>query len=246
MTAISEVARSAATRAPRRLVNTSRPDTSNDSMKPDKVLLTAVGLRIPAELSFEDWEQAGRRLSGIVDSSTWCLGDWLVHGKLHYSDRYKKAVTAAGLQYQTLRNYAWVSHRFDLSRRRPNLTFQHHAEVASLQPPEQDLWLDRAERGMWTTKQLRMHLQAERVKNTGETGQLSAIPRIEVPAARLTRWYKAAEQAGMEFKKWVMDTLDGAAGATDAGPDHATTASPGSAPGVGQGRRRRVTPPSER
>jgi hypothetical protein len=190
-----------------------------NSIKPDKVLLTAVGLHIPAELSFEDWERAGRRLSGIVDSSTWCLGDWLVYGKLHYSDRYKRAIDAAGLQYQTLRNYAWVSHRFELSRRRPNLTFQHHAEVASLPPPEQDLWLDRAEQGMWTTKQLRMRLQAERIKNTGETGQLSTIPRIEVPEARLIRWYEAAEQAGVEFKKWVTDTLDGAAGATDVGPD---------------------------
>src|SRR5690242_11649023 len=49
--------------------------------EPNQVMMTSVGLRIPANLTFEDWERAGCRLSGIVNSSLWCLGDWLVYGK---------------------------------------------------------------------------------------------------------------------------------------------------------------------
>src|SRR3954451_19114032 len=71
--------------------------------------MTRVGLRISHELSFEMWEQCGRRLSEVVDSSAWCLGDWLVYGKSRFPDRYELAIRAAGLQYQTLRNYSWVS-----------------------------------------------------------------------------------------------------------------------------------------
>ncbi|MFE0425013.1 LmbU family transcriptional regulator, partial [Streptomyces sp. NPDC058953] len=120
-----------------------------------RVLTTNVGLQIPAGLAFEEWERAGRQLSGIVNSSSWWLGDWLVYGKDHYSDRYERGIRAAGLQYQTLRNYAWVSRRFDVVRRRAGLSFQHHAELAPLPVEEQDVWLDRAEQQGWTTKQLR-------------------------------------------------------------------------------------------
>ena len=49
------------------------------------------------------------------------------------------------LDYQTLRNYAWVARRFPAGRRRAGVSFAHHAEVARLPEPEQDYWLRRAE-----------------------------------------------------------------------------------------------------
>jgi len=106
-----------------------------------------VGLHMPAELSFEDWARAGRQLSRIVDSSAWWLGDWLVFGKSNYSDCYQLAIQRAGLRYQTLRNYAWVARRVPVSRRRAKLTFQHHAEIASLPIEEQNRLLDSTTRG---------------------------------------------------------------------------------------------------
>lgn len=175
--------------------------------------MTRVGLRIDRRLSYEEWERAGHHLTNVIDSSSWCLGDWLAYGKEHYSDRYEQAIRAAGLQYQTLRNYAWVSHQFPLHRRRDTLTFQHHAEVASLTVDDQDRWLDQAEQQLWTTKQLRMQVRAERNKAVDPSGR-SPIPRIEVPDTRLSLWRQAAERSGMEFKTWVLATLDGAAGQT--------------------------------
>ncbi len=181
----------------------------------EQVLMSGVGLRISNDLSFEEWEKAGRQLSGIVDSSSWWLGDWLVYGKKNFSDRYVRAIRAAGLQYQTLRNYAWVSRRFDLTRRRSRLSFQHHAEVASLPTEEQDWWLDRAEQATWTTKQLRTQIRAVRVDAAGgevaAKEQAAMIPRIEVPNRRLVWWRKAADQSGFDFDRWVLDTLDRAA-----------------------------------
>lgn len=183
-----------------------------DRAKRDQVLMTRVGLRIPVNLAFEDWERAGHHLSGIVDSSAWCLGDWLVYGKKHYSERYRVAIRAAGLQYQTLRNYAWVSRRFELDRRRHRLSFQHHAEVASLPLDKQNLWLDRTEQRMWTTKQLRTHIRHERDGSEGERKQISAatLP-IEVLDSQLVWWRKAADHTGIEFAHWVMTMLDRAA-----------------------------------
>lgn len=179
--------------------------------EPDQVLMTGVGLRIPAGLTFDGWERAGRQLSGIVDSSSWWLGDWLVYGKMHYADRYQRTIRAVGLQYQTLRNYAWVSRRFELDRRRAKLSFQHHAEVASLPVEEQDFWLDRAEREAWTTKQLRTYFRSGREASLGERTQTTVIPRIEVPDSHLLRWRRAADHSGIDFDDWVLTMLDRAA-----------------------------------
>ncbi|MFB6850125.1 LmbU family transcriptional regulator [Streptomyces sp. NPDC056373] len=178
----------------------------------DQVLTTNVGLHIPAGLAFEEWERAGRQLSGLLNSSSWWLGDWLVYGKDHYADRYERGIRAAGLQYQTLRNYAWVSRRFELYRRRSALSFQHHAELASLPVEEQEAWLDRAERMKWSTKQLRNAIRAQRngTPPAAEAAEASTR-RLAVPDNRLQWWHKAAEQSGTELAEWVMHTLDAAA-----------------------------------
>ncbi|MFF2963927.1 LmbU family transcriptional regulator [Streptomyces sp. NPDC057963] len=177
-----------------------------------QVLTTRVGLEIPVDLTFEDWERAGQQLASVVNSSVWWLGDWLVHGRDNFSDRYKRGVREAGLSYQTLRNYAWVSRRFELSRRRPCLSFQHHAEVASLSVPEQELFLDRSEQMRWNTKQLRSAIRDAHEDVSGCGKKASEVQRLAVPANRLQWWREAAEESGIDFEKWVLETLDGAAG----------------------------------
>ena len=57
---------------------------------------------------------------------------------------------ATGLDYQTLREYGVVARRFEWSRRRDNLSFQHHAEVCALTGAEQDRWLDLAAPNRWS------------------------------------------------------------------------------------------------
>ncbi|WP_254594779.1 LmbU family transcriptional regulator [Streptomyces sp. 8P21H-1] len=177
----------------------------------DQVLTTKVGLHIPVGLAFEEWEHAGRQLSGLLNSSSWWLGDWLVYGKDHYANRYERGIRAAGLQYQTLRNYAWVSRRFELRRRRSALSFQHHAELASLPVDEQEGWLDRAERLKWSTKQLRNAIRAERGGTPKQMETAAATRQLAVPDNRLQWWHKAASHAGTELAEWVMATLDAAA-----------------------------------
>ncbi|MDH6521876.1 hypothetical protein M2163_001131 [Streptomyces sp. SAI-135] len=182
-----------------------------DAAQRNQVLTTQVSLQIPDGLNFESWERAGRQLAGLVNSSAWWLGDWLVYGKDNYGDRYEIGIRAAGLKYQTLRNYAWVSRRFDSSRRRAKLSFQHHAEVASLPVNEQEHWLDSAEEMKWTTKRLRNAIQNSREDEVGETRQVTAVRRLEVPDQRIRQWRMAAERAGTDLDAWVVATLDRAA-----------------------------------
>ncbi|WP_237534439.1 LmbU family transcriptional regulator [Streptomyces sp. SID3343] len=185
--------------------------TGGAESRSDQVLTTKVGLHIPAGLAFEEWEHAGRQLSGLLNSSSWWLGDWLVYGKHHYADRYERGIRAAGLQYQTLRNYAWVSRRFAQHRRRPVLSFQHHAELASLPVDEQDAWLDRAERLKWSTKQLRNAIRSDRACTSQRPDDVATTHRLAVPDNRLQWWHQAAARSGTELEEWVTATLDAAA-----------------------------------
>ena len=89
---------------------------------------TRTALHLGPSLSFGDWQQLGRRVGAVADSSAWWIGDWLLFGERSYGRRYRGAIEATGLDYQTLRNYAWVASRFSVSRRRDDLTFGHHAE----------------------------------------------------------------------------------------------------------------------
>jgi hypothetical protein len=177
----------------------------------NQVLATRLGLRFAGALSFEGWERAGEQISRIVSSSAWCLGDWIIVGQSRFTDRYKHVIEAVGLDYQTVRNYAWVARRFELSRRRDTLSFQHHAEVASLPPDEQDYWLDRAEDRGWSRNRLRQEIRNSRSVGTDNAPKASTLPRIIVTKERIARWRASAEQMQMSLENWIVANLDSAA-----------------------------------
>jgi hypothetical protein len=73
----------------------------------------------------------------------------------------------AGVEYGTIFNYASVANAFEFSRRRENLTFTHHQEVARLTVRQQDKWLDQVEKNDWSCMQMRAKIrQAEAVART--------------------------------------------------------------------------------
>ncbi|ALE77155.1 LmbU family transcriptional regulator [Pseudonocardia sp. ICBG1122] len=167
-------------------------------------------MRFSDGVDFDAWSRAGCQLSGVLDSSAWWLGDWLVFGKKHFADRYQRGIEKAGLSYQTLRNYAWVARRFALERRRPGLTFQHHAEVASLPEEAQDQLLRHAEDEGWTTKQLRAELDEVRRGKAKAAGP-GRSSRVAVPTASMRRWSIAAKIGGQDLESWMLLVLDRAA-----------------------------------
>lgn len=175
------------------------------------IAISTVGLTFPVNTTYEEWLRAGAQISRIVNSSAWCLGDWLVRGQDRYTDRYRRAIDEVGLDYQTLRNYAWVARRFPQKRRREQLSFQHHAEVAALPESEQDYWLNQAENGGWARNQLRRELRESRRRERGETGPMVPLPRLNVGRERIDRWRNAALREKSDFSAWLVTKLDQAA-----------------------------------
>jgi hypothetical protein len=171
------------------------------------------GLSLSSRVEFESWVSLGRRLSSVEKASAWCLGDWLLYGQRVYGERYKTALSCTSFDYQTLRNYAWVARRFDLSRRRDTLSFQHHAEVASLPEAEQELWLHRAETLHWSRNELRRRVAAQRRGVLVGDPDRPVVVHLHTTAHSERRWRTAANAEAMDLNEWLICAADTVANA---------------------------------
>lgn len=122
-------------------------EQSNGLARPG-VSLMRTDLELPDGLGFNDWVALGEELRRSDGSLMWWLGDWLRFGNQKSGEKYKQAVEELGFDYQTAQNAAWVARSFEISRRRENLPWGHHAEVAGLVPADGDKL--RHQRNGWT------------------------------------------------------------------------------------------------
>jgi hypothetical protein len=173
-----------------------------------------VVLELGPDMCFDEWAAVGQRIARISSGSAWALGDWLLFGELRFGERYRSALEATKLDYQTLRNYAWVARSFDPVRRRPALSFQHHAEVAALPAAEQDLWLHRAEAQAWSRNALRRNVTAQRVERRVAPPKPAIVVRVEATPDNVQRWRDAAAAAEQELLEWLRAVADDAADAS--------------------------------
>ena len=208
--------------------------------EPDAFVIPRKGLQLPQRLAFDRWFEIGRHLSSLATSSAWCLGDWLIYGESAYEGRYRKAVEETLLDYQTLRNYAWVARRFPLSRRRESLSFGHHAEVAAMLEAEQEYWLRKAEELSWSRnmlrRQVRTSLRERRQGGAPGVGVLAHDPseeeisgqataetdakaierlaltlKVSISREQLDVCSAAASISGTSLENWVLHALEEAA-----------------------------------
>jgi len=123
-------------------------------------------------MSFEDWERLGFSLQRANRAIHWWIGDWLRFGECKYGEKYAQALDETPFVQGTLQNDVWVAKHIEISRRRENLSFNHHSEVAKFEPEEQDYWLDLAEQNGWTQKKLRAAIKGGRNDKARKTPAL--------------------------------------------------------------------------
>lgn len=130
--------------------------------------ITAVSLELPSGLKYKDWEVTGKRLTQFRQACHWWVGDWLNFGEAQYGEMYSQALEETQYAYATLAKDKFVASRFEFLRRRKNLSWSHHEVVASLEPSEQDRWLDQAEKHHWTREELREEIRAFKAKRSAD------------------------------------------------------------------------------
>lgn len=144
---------------------------------------TLVGWAPKSDIEHPEWVVAGRRLGSIERSSQWWIGDWLLYGAARWGEKYVEAAKITGYDVGSLRNMASLASQFDLSRRRDNLTWCHHAAVASLEPDEQDHWLDQATAEKLSVSDLRTELRSARRADAEVSSLQSRTRQVQCGAA---------------------------------------------------------------
>jgi hypothetical protein len=124
--------------------------------------LSSVAWTPARDLDYRDWLLEGRRIGVMARASVWWIGDWLLYGTSKWGERYVEAAKITGYDPKTLRNIRYVSACFELSLRRDNLTWSHHALLAALESDEQAEWLDRAIADRLSVDDLRIELRTSK------------------------------------------------------------------------------------
>ncbi len=203
-----------------------------------KVTLTVTSAEFDEGMDYRGWVAAGRQLGQLAGASLFWIGDWIEFAAGKMGERtsqrdvptdggdpswskYADALEVTGLEYDTLRAIAWVARHVAVPQRRPELTFQHHREVAGLPVKEQKKWLARAVNGgpvnndsrdltitatgkRWTVSELR---QAIRQANGVQASPAEPDPGLMKwarPAEDLTRYLKA-EDAQEPIEQWTTE-----------------------------------------
>lgn len=132
----------------RQISNESKPSVDGVSWKPDGVL------------TLPRWIECGRRLGALGRGVPWWIGDWLQFGNERYGEKYTRASRITGYDTQTLMNMVYVASRFGPERRRPSLSWSHHAELAALDASDQERWLDLATKERLSVRSLRQEVRS--------------------------------------------------------------------------------------
>jgi hypothetical protein len=159
-----------------------------------KFSITPTGIQFNEELSFEEWDTLGQKLGEVGKSIGFIIGDWINYGEGRYGEKYEEALARTGLAYKTLRNYAYVARKVELSLRKDNLDWYQHATVAKLKTDEEKRhWLEVAERHDLSVRRLRKSINFGRLATEEEVrgdpadrGYVTYLALLN----RLRRWWK--------------------------------------------------------
>jgi hypothetical protein len=142
--------------------------------------ITETSLVLPPDVPYDQCEALAHMLGRTRNMTAWCLGDLLNYMEREHGETYAQASVITGLAPQTLMNYTSTCSRIPRSRRKSNVPFSIHSEVAWLTPEEQDRWLGIASQQGWTREVIREELAPLRTARKLERAQLNGSVPVEV------------------------------------------------------------------
>jgi N6-adenosine-specific RNA methylase IME4 len=119
-------------------------------------------LVIHDSVTLEEWKQLGQSLKQVEGCVQFWIGDWARFGEKkgftgRYTDPkvYDELEEITGLERQTIQQYKSIADKLDTNLRLPELSFNHHREVAKLPPAKQESFLKQASEQKLSVRDLR-------------------------------------------------------------------------------------------
>jgi N6-adenosine-specific RNA methylase IME4 len=123
-------------------------------------------------ITIEEWKELGGQLKKIEGCVQFWIGDWARFGdKKGFTEKYTDSKVydeleeITGLERKAIQNIKSITDNIDSSRRREDLSFSHHAEVAKLNPEKQTEFLQKASEEKLSVRELRNLIKQEERNN---------------------------------------------------------------------------------
>jgi hypothetical protein len=183
------------------------------------ILPSGKGLSIEENMPFEAWNEAIKVYGSIVADGLWFLGDLFQFGERVYGEEYAQAIESLKYSEKTKANAMWVCSVFPPSRRHKQLTFNHHAVVASVAAKDKgaaDDILREAEEKELTVRQV-TEIKKERYPKTPKEKKSSKGSKKSEDAPETTEIEEAAQaneapqissEQALEAQKTLIGYLD--------------------------------------
>jgi hypothetical protein len=122
-------------------------------------LLTRVGLRLPVDTSADEYEALGFALGEMHRAVQFAVGDYILDGEKLFGQEAYQLQESLGISEEQRRQYVRIAERIPWERRRKELSWAHHREVAAMEPSDQDAWLEKAVANAWSKNELVAYLR---------------------------------------------------------------------------------------
>lgn len=157
-------------------------------------------------LTLEQALEIAQGLGAMAHGHQWWIGDLLYEVEKRFGDEEGHKVEAAlAIAPQTALNYRWVASRVEASRRREELTWSHHAEVARLEPEHQDAALEHAIAENLGVRELRDYVAVTHGAGPRDTSSPPAPATDHLTDDELASIARRLETLQESFDRWRHD-----------------------------------------
>lgn len=125
--------------------------------------LSSTNLTFKRDVSKEEWMDVFKALKQVEGCVQFWIGDCLAYRQQKWG-MYDDIAEETGYETKALRNIKYVADNVELSRRKDNLSFSHHVEVASLPPEKQELFLNMAVEDKLSVRDLREQIRRSNIE----------------------------------------------------------------------------------
>jgi hypothetical protein len=129
------------------------------------------GIEFTGELTRKEWNELGVKVARVGKSIGFIIGDWINYGEKKWGEMYADIIKLTDLDYGTLRNFAYVAARVQLSLRNDKLDFAHHMVVAKLKSAD--------DQGEWLTNAVKHDMSVRRLRKSLNLGRVATLEDME-------------------------------------------------------------------
>lgn len=146
--------------------------------------LTSISVR--EDTTLEEWRDQFLKIERGTRKLLWYLGDLAAFGISKWPQAVKEFLEASDFEKTTIEGAAWVCRNIEPSRRRDDVSFSVHKEVAGLLPAQQDEWLEhyvsQKNKGPYSISQFRADMRQQLAEP--ELREISAPNRSVIRGVR--------------------------------------------------------------